>query len=84
MRNLCLFLHAKYLVPSLTTQLIVDEINGLSDICYQYTNDKIREKLRANSNMSYAEIDLLVLSIQETDLYAACSSLLSTKYTRRV
>lgn len=85
-RNLCLFymqLQAKYLVPSSTIQLIVDEINGLSDICHQYTNGKIRETLGANSDMSDAEINSLVLSIQETDLHAACSSLLSTEYTRR-
>lgn len=42
MRNLCLFymqLQAKYLIPLSTIQVIVEEINGLNDICHQYTKD---------------------------------------------
>lgn len=85
-RNLCLFymqLQAKYLVPSSTIQMIVEEMNVLNDICHQYTKDKIKETLRANGNMSDAEVDSVFQSLQETDLHAACSSHLSTEHTRR-
>ena len=86
MKNLCLFymqLQAKYLVPSSTIQMIVEEINGLNDICHQYTKDKIKETLRGNTNMSDAEIDSVFQSLQEADLHASCSSRLSTEYIRR-
>lgn len=76
-------LQAKYLVPSSTVQMIVEEINGLNDICHEYTKDKIKETLRANTNMSDAEIDSVFKSLQETDLHTACSSHLSTEHTRR-
>lgn len=87
MRSLCLFymqLQAKYLVPSSTLQMIVEEINGLNNICHQYTKDKIKETLRANTSMSDAEIDSVFQSLQEMDLHTACSSHLSTEHTRRL
>lgn len=86
MRNLCLFymqLQAKYLVPSSTLQMIVEEINALNNICHQYTKDKIKETLRANTSMSDAEIDSVFQSVQEMDLHTACSSHLSMEHTRR-
>lgn len=61
--------------------MIVEEINGFNDICHQYTKDKIKEPFRVN--MSHAEIDFVFQSLQESDLHAACSSHLSTEYTRR-
>lgn len=51
MRNLCLFymqLQAKYLVPSSTIQIIVEEMNALNNICHQYTKDKIKKTLEKN------------------------------------
>ena len=86
MKNLCLFymqFQAKYLVLSSTIQMIVEEINGLNDICHQYTKDKIKETLRGNTNMSDAEIDSVFQSLQEADLHASCSSQLSPEYIRR-
>lgn len=86
MKNLCMFymaLQAKYLVPSTTIQMIVEEINGLNDICHQYTQKQFRETLRANSNLSETDIDAVFGSLQEADLHLACSSSLSTEYTRR-
>lgn len=85
-RHLCLFymqLQAKYLVPSSTIQKIVEEINGLNDICHQYTKNKIKETLRVNTNMSDTEINSVFQRLQEADLHVACSSHLSTEYTRR-
>ena len=82
MDDLCLFyiqLQAKYLVPSLTIHMIVEEINGLNDICHQYTKDKVKETLEVNTNMSDTEIDSVFQSLQETECYAACSPLLSTE-----
>lgn len=86
MRNLCLFymqLQAKYLVPSSTIQMIVEEINGLNSICHQYTKDKIEETLRVHTNMSGTEIGSVVQRLQESDIHAECSSSLSTEYSRR-
>lgn len=45
MRNVCMFymkLQAKYLVPSSTIQMIVEEVNCLNGVCHQYTRSKIK------------------------------------------
>ncbi|KAA0701610.1 hypothetical protein E1301_Tti022476 [Triplophysa tibetana] len=64
MNNLCLFymqLQAKYLVPSSTIQMIVEEFSGLNDICHQYTQKMFREILNMylgrdeNRNQRYAQ-----------------------------
>ena len=86
MRSLCLFymhLQAKYLVPSSTIQIIVEEINSLNGICHQHTKDRIKETLRLSTNMSDIEIESIFDSIQDLDLHARCSMPLSTEYTRR-
>ncbi|KAF3836763.1 hypothetical protein F7725_004227 [Dissostichus mawsoni] len=67
MRSLCLFymhLQAKYLVPSSTIQIIVEEINSLNGICHQHTKDRIKE-LRLSTNMSDIEIESVFDSIQD-------------------
>ncbi|KAF3856783.1 hypothetical protein F7725_017506, partial [Dissostichus mawsoni] len=86
MRSLCLFymhLQAKYLVPSSTIQIIVEEINSLNGICHQHTKDRIKETFRLSTNMSDIEIESVFDSIQDLDLHARCSMPLSTEYTRR-
>ncbi len=84
-RKRCLFymqLQAKYLVPSSTIHMIVEEISGLNSSCHQHMRDKIKETLTVNTNLSDIEIDSVFQSLQESDLHAECSTHPSTEYTR--
>lgn len=86
MRNLCMFymkLQAKYLVPSSTIQMIVEEVNSLNDVCHQYTRNQIQGALQANTNLTESEIKDVLTSLNDTNLHAYCSPALSTEYLRR-
>ncbi|KAA0721578.1 hypothetical protein E1301_Tti023627 [Triplophysa tibetana] len=86
MKNLCLFymqLQAKYLVPSSTIQMIVEEFSGLNYISHQYTQKMFREILKSKTAHSQFDIESVVQTLQGQDLHSACNSLLSTEYQRR-
>lgn len=60
--------------------MIVEEINGLQDICSQHTNTQFKEVLKTKTNLSDCDVEA-ALSIW-SNLHASCSLPLSTKYTR--
>lgn len=83
-KNLCMFymkLQAKYLIPSSTLQMIVEETNDLFDICSQHTKNQFKDALKARTNLSDSDIDEVLNSL--TDLHSSCSTPLSTEYTRK-
>lgn len=83
-KNLCMFymkLQAKYLIPSSTIQMIVEEINDLHDICSQHTKKQFKAVLKARTNLSDSDVDEALSSL--TDLHSSCSTPLSTEYTRK-
>lgn len=77
-------LQAKYLIPSSTIQIIVDdEINSLNDICHQYTKKEFKEVLAAKVNLSDTGIESVLSCLGGADLHSSCSSHLSTEYKRK-
>ncbi len=86
MRNLCMFymkLQAKYLVPSSTIQMIVEQVDSLSDVCHQYTRNQLKGVLQANTRLTESEIKDVLASLNDSSLHASCSPALSTEYLRR-
>lgn len=86
LKNLCMFymqLQAKYLIPSSTIQMIVEEINSLNDIRHQHTKNEFKEVLATKTNLSETEIDSVLSCVEGTQLHFSCSSHLSTEYRRK-
>lgn len=84
--KLCMFyirLQAKYLIPSSTIQMIVDEIHSLNGLSHQYTQDQLKVTLQSNTNLTESEIEGVLQTMKDTDLHASCSSTLSTEYLTR-
>lgn len=76
-------LQAKYLIPSSTRQMIVDEINSLNGLSHQYTQDQLKVALQSNINLTESEFEGILWTLKDTDLHASCGSTLSTEYLRR-
>lgn len=75
--KLCMFyirLQAKYLIPSSTIQMIVDEIHSLNGLSHQYTQDQLKVTLQSNTNLTESEIEGVLQTMKDTDLHASCSS----------
>lgn len=68
MRNLSMFyikLQAKYLVPSSTIQMIVEQVDSLNDVCHQYTVNQFKSALQANTQLRESEIKDLLTSLTQ-------------------
>lgn len=65
-------LQAKYLVPSSTIQMIVEQIDSLNDVCHQYMINLLKGALQANTQLSESEIKDVLTSLNDSSLHASC------------
>lgn len=85
-KNLSMFymkLQAKYLIPSSTIQLIVEEIDKLSGVCQQYTKNHLKVSLQAKAKLSETEIEDVLKTLDDMDIHGCCRSALSTEHKRK-
>lgn len=75
-------LQANHLIPSSTIQMIVEEINGLHDICSQHTTKQFKEILKESTPISDSDVEAALNGVTDLHLHS-CSLPLTTEYTRK-
>lgn len=86
LRNLCIFymkLQAKYLIPSSTVQMIVEEMNHLNELGQLHVQKHLELTLINDTSLSESDICGVVRKLKKYDLHATCSASLSTTHARQ-